>query len=100
MISLPGRILLWSLLTIFVLSNVAAILLGKPDETRTRRALPWLQRSTSLQLAVMALLVWLIQGRRPVVAPFSILIAAGMTVSFAADLIMAGRIRAPERVLG
>lgn len=100
MISLAGRIVLSGLLAAVALSNIAAFLLGQPNETRTRRSIPWLQRSTSLQLAVTAWLFWLMGARGTVLSTYSILIALGMSLSFVADLIMAEIIRAPNRVLG
>lgn len=92
--------LLWILLALFLLSNIAAIAFGKPSPDRTRRAIPWLQRSTSLQLAIMAWLFWALGLRETALSLFSLLIAAGMSVSFVADLIMAEILRAPNRVMG
>ena len=88
-----------ALLAVFAVSNVAALALGTPNPTRTRRALPWLQRSTSLQLALLAW-VFVVAGRGTPLAPWTVGIAAGMSVSFVADLIMAQMIRLPNHVLG
>ena len=92
--------LLFTLLAIFVTSNIAAIAFGKPSADRARRAIPWLQRSTSLQLAIMAWLFWVLAARDTALATFSLLIAVGMSLSFIADLIMAEIIRLPNRVMG
>jgi uncharacterized membrane protein YhhN len=92
--------LLYTLLALFVISNIAAIALGKPSADRARRAIPWLQRSTSLQLAIMAWLFWALAARGTPLAAFSLLIAVGMSLSFVADLIMADIIRLPNRVMG
>ncbi len=92
--------LLWVLLAVFALSNAAAIAFGSTSPDRTRRAIPWLQRSTSLQLAIMAWLFWLLGARSTALNLFSLLIAVGMSVSFVADLIMAEVIRLPNRVMG
>ena len=89
----------YALLAVFVVSNVAALALGTPNPTRTRRALPWLQRSTSLQLALLAW-VFSLAGRDTALAPWTLGIAIGMSVSFVADLIMAQMIRLPNHVLG
>ncbi len=92
--------LLYTLLALFILSNAAAIAFGTPSPDRTRRAIRWLQRSTSLQLAIMAWLFWLLAARETKLSAFALLVAAGMSISFIADLIMAEIIRAPNRVMG
>ena len=92
--------LLFALLAVFVVSNVGAIVFGHPAPDRTRRAIPWLQRSTSLQLAIMAWLFWLLGARPTPLSSYSLLIAVGMSVSFAADLIMAEAARAPKLLAG
>lgn len=92
--------LLVSLLGLFILSNGLAIVLGKPNAAHTQRAIPWLQRSTSLQLAIMAWLFWGLLLRTTSLGGGSLLIAIGMSVSFIADLIMAEIIRVPNRVIG
>ncbi|MBI3243833.1 MAG: lysoplasmalogenase [Chloroflexi bacterium] len=100
MFSPTTSLTLFSLLALFILSNIAAILFGQPSPDRTRRAIPWLQRSTSLQLAIMAWLFWVLAARGTALATFALLIAFGMSISFVADLIMAEIIRLPNRVLG
>src|SRR3990170_1590139 len=92
--------LLFALLAVFVVSNVGAIVFGHPSPDRARRAIPWLQRSTSLQLAIMAWLFWALAARETPLAAFSLLVAIGMSLSFVADLIMAEIIRLPNRVMG
>lgn len=92
--------LLYGLLALFFLSNVAAIAFGKPSADRTHRAIPWLQRSTSLQLAFMAWLFWGSGAQATALATYALLIAVGMSLSFIADLIMAEMIRLPNRVTG
>jgi hypothetical protein len=98
--SQSSLVLLYSLLGLFIISNLAAIVFGKPSPDRTRRAIPWLQRSTSLQLAIMAWLFWGLGARDTPLAGYALLIALGMSLSFIADLIMAEIIRLPNRVLG
>lgn len=92
--------LLFGLTVIFALSNVAAIALGQTSADRTHRAVPWLQRSTSAQLAVIAWLFWIFTARGTVLSPAVFLLSTGMSCSFIADLIMAGMIRLPNRVIG
>ncbi len=92
--------LLPPLTLIFALSNVAAIVFGKTSADRTSRAIPWLQRSTSAQLAVIAWLFWIFSARGTALSPAVVLLATGMSISFIADLIMAGMIRVPNRVIG
>jgi len=98
--SQTSLLLLCALLALFLLSNIAAIVFGKPSPDRTRHAIPWLQRSTSLQLAMMAWLFWGFGARQTTLAMYALLIAIGMSLSFVADLIMAEMIRLPNRVLG
>lgn len=85
---------------LFVCSNAAAILLGKPNPERTGRAVKWLQRSTTAQLALAGWVYWLGMTRGTGLSDFSLLIAAGLTLSFLADLIMAEYIRVGNRVIG
>ncbi|NNJ12442.1 lysoplasmalogenase [Chloroflexales bacterium ZM16-3] len=82
------------------LSNLLAILLGRPNAEGTSRAIPWLQRSTSLMLALAAWAFYLLSAMPTPLAAFSLAIAIGMSVSFVADLIMAEIIRMPNRVIG
>ncbi|MBX0329550.1 lysoplasmalogenase [Oscillochloris sp. ZM17-4] len=83
-----------------ILGNILALLLGRPNATGTSRAIPWLQRSTSLMLALAAWGFALVGAAGTPLAPFSLAIAVGMSVSFIADLIMAEIIRVPNRVIG
>lgn len=92
--------LLIAITAVMVVSNVAAILLGRPSADRTRRALPWLQRSTSLQVALIAWVFWIAAAHGSVFATYSFLVSAGLSVSFVADLIMADILRVPNRVIG
>jgi uncharacterized membrane protein YhhN len=81
-------------------ANILALLLGRPNAEGTSRAIPWLQRSTSLMLAVAAWCFYLAGAAQTPLAAFSLCIAIGMSVSFVADLIMAEIIRLPNRVIG
>ncbi len=82
------------------LANLLALLLGRPNAEGTSRAIPWLQRSTSLMLALAAWGFYLAGAAGSPLAPFSLAVAVGMSVSFVADLIMAEIIRLPNRVIG
>lgn len=82
------------------LANVAALGFGQLNAGGTSRAIPWLQRSTSLMLAVVAWLFYLLAAASDSVAIFALWIAIGMSLSFVADLIMAEIIRLPNRVIG
>jgi hypothetical protein len=88
-----------TLTAVFILSNAAALIGGRPNAERTRRSIPWLQRSTSLQLAVLAWLFFLMGGRGTPLAAWTLGIAIGMSLSFVADLIMAQMIPLPNHVL-
>ncbi len=94
-----GINLLYGLLGLFVLSNAAAIVFGKSSADGDRHSITWLQRSTSLQLAVMAWLFWGLDMRGGALGRFSLLIALGMSISFIADLIMAGASESKGRLL-
>lgn len=85
---------------LFVVSNVVAVWAGTPNAEQTKRAVPWLQRSTSAQLAIIAWVVWGFAALNTPVMPYALWIAIGMTVSFVADLIMAEIIRVGNRVIG
>ncbi|MEI7768990.1 MAG: lysoplasmalogenase [Chloroflexales bacterium] len=82
------------------LTNILALLLGRPNAEGTSRAIPWLQRSSSLMLAMAAWGFYLADAARTPLAAFSLCVAIGMSVSFVADLIMAEIIRLPNRVIG
>lgn len=92
--------LLQALTAIFALSNIAAIVFGKTSADRTSRAIPWLQRSTSAQLAVISWLFWIFSARGTPLSLAVVLLATGMSISFIADLIMAGMIQVPNRLIG
>lgn len=94
------QVLAVTLTILFVVSNAAALIWGRPNIERTRRAIPWLQRSTSLQLAVLAWLFYLLGGRGTPLAAWTLGTAIGMSLSFVADLIMAQMIPLPNYVLG
>lgn len=83
-----------------IIGNALALLLGRPNAARTSRAIPWLQRSTSLLLALAAWGFYLTGAIATALAPFALSVAVGMSLSFVADLIMAEIIRLPNRVLG
>ncbi len=88
------------LLVLAAASNLLAFALGRPNPRGTGRMIPWLQRSTSLMLALAA---WALAGLGAggsAAAPYAYAVAAGMSLSFVADLIMAELIRVPNRVLG
>ena len=85
----------WLLLTSWGLLLIVAFWRGELN----RRSNLWLQRSTALLLAVMAVIFWF-GGRNTLLAGFAGFVALGMSVSFIADLIMAEIIRVPNRVLG
>lgn len=87
------------LLAIFVVTNVLAVALGKPTQDGRARAIPWLQRSTTAQLALMAWLFYLAWASTSEIAQFSRLVAIGITISFVADLIMGRLIPTPNRVI-
>lgn len=97
---LIAKVFLFILVIGFIGSNVAAVWYGEDNEDRTRRAIPMLQRSTSLQLAVIAWFIWIFGARGTSFSSFGMLIAIGMSLSFVADLIMAGMIRLKNRVIG
>ncbi|NTV63389.1 MAG: hypothetical protein HGA65_07605 [Oscillochloris sp.] len=86
--------------TLAALANLLALLLGKPNAAGTSRALGWLQRSSSLLLALAAWSFYLVGTVGTPLAAFSLCIALGMSISFVADLIMAGMIRLPNQILG
>lgn len=87
------------LTTAFVVCNLAAFALGRMNEDRSRKSIPWLQRSTSLQLVVIATVVAVTRSPGSLLGTFAWLIAGGMAVSFGADLVMASRIPSPARVV-
>ncbi len=92
-------ILIGLLTAAFVVCNLAAFALGQMNEDRSRKSLPWLQRSTSLQLVVIAAVVALTRSPGSLLGTFSWLIAGGMAVAFGADLVMASHIPSPARVV-
>ena len=55
--------LLAILVMVFVISNIVAFAFGKLNDDRTRRSIPWLQRSTSLQLVLIAAFIALSRTR-------------------------------------
>ncbi|MEO6062606.1 MAG: lysoplasmalogenase family protein [Thermoflexales bacterium] len=87
------------LVALFVLSNVAAFAFGKLNEDRTRRSIPWLQRSTSLQLVVIAALIALSRSRESGLQEYAFYVALGMGASFGADLIMAAAGKSTGRLI-
>ena len=91
--------LLAILVAVFVLSNIAAFAFGKLNEDRTRRSLPGLQRSTSLQLVIIATLIALGRTRENGQQGFAFYVALGMGVSFGADLIMAAAGKSTRRLI-
>lgn len=80
--------------------NLVAFALGRPNARGTGRMIPWLQRSTSLLLALAAWAMALLGAGGRAAAPFAYAVAVGMSLSYVADLIMAEMIRVPNRVLG
>lgn len=80
--------------------NLIAFALGRPNAQATGRMIPWLQRSTSLLLAIAAWSLALLGAGGHAAAPYAYAVAVGMSLSYVADLIMAGMIRLPNRVLG
>ena len=87
------------LVAVFVLSNVAAFAFGKLNEDRTRRSIPGLQRSTSLQLVIIAALIAVSRPRENGLQEYALYIALGMGVSFGADLIMAAAGKSTRRLI-
>jgi hypothetical protein len=83
-----------------ILANLLALLLGQPNVAGTSRAIGWVQRSSSLLLALAAWGFYLTGASGTPFAAFSLCIALGMSVSFVADLIMAGTIRLRDQILG
>lgn len=88
------------LITLAAASNLAALIFGSPNAKGTGRMIPWLQRSTSLMLALAAWAFALLGAGGAAVAPYAYGVAVGMSLSFVADLIMAEMIPVPDRVLG
>ena len=87
------------LVALFVLSNLAAFAFGKLNGDRTRRSIPGLQRSTSLQLVIIAALIALSRTRESGLQAYSLYVALGMGVSFGADLIMAAAGKSTRRLI-
>jgi uncharacterized membrane protein YhhN len=81
-------------------ANLLAFTLGRPNPQGTGRMIPWLQRSTSLLLALAAWALALLGAGGHAATPYAYGVAIGMSLSYLADLIMAGMIRVPNRVLG
>ncbi|MBP7601400.1 MAG: hypothetical protein KA750_08645, partial [Thermoflexales bacterium] len=84
---------------VFVVSNVAAFAFGRLNEDRTRRSIPWLQRSTSLQLVIIAAFIALSRTRESGLQEYAFYVALGMGVSFGADLIMAAAGKSTRRLI-
>jgi len=91
--------LLAILVMVFVISNIAAFAFGKLNDDRTRRSIPWLQRSTSLQLVLIAALIALSRTRESGLHTYAFYVALGMGVSFGADLIMAAAGKSTRRLI-
>lgn len=87
------------LIAVFVLSNISAFAFGKLSEDRTRRSIPGLQRSTSLQLVIIATLIALSRTRESGLQEYAFYVALGMGVSFGADLIMAAAGKSTRRLI-
>lgn len=87
------------LFIVFIASNLAAFAFGTLSADRARRSIPWLQRSTSAQLALISVIIAASRPAGSSLAGFATFVAAGMCVSFAADLIMASQIPSPGRVI-
>lgn len=88
------------LIGLAAIGNLTALVFGRPNVAGTGRMIPWLQRSTSLVLALAAWALVLLGAGGSAVAPYAYGVAIGMSLSFLADLIMAEMIRVPNRVLG
>ncbi len=88
------------LIGLATVANLLALVFGHPNAAGTGRMIPWLQRSTSLLLALAAWSLALLGAGGAAAAPYAYGIAVGMSLSFVADLIMAEVIRVPDRVLG
>lgn len=91
--------LLAVLLTAFFAGNLLAFALGKPNADGSARSIPWLQRSTSLMLAALAIAIAATRAPGAPLGRYAALIAVGMSVSFVADLIMASKLPNSKRVL-
>lgn len=88
------------LVALAAVANLVAYALGRPNPQGTGRMIPWLQRSTSLMLALAAWALALLGAAGAAAAAYAYWVAVGMSLSFVADLIMAEVIRLPSRVLG
>lgn len=88
------------LIGLAAVANLLALVFGHPNVEGTGRMIPWLQRSTSLLLALAAWILALLGASGAAAAPYAYVVAVGMSLSFVADLIMAEVIRVPDRVLG
>ncbi len=96
---MPRSLLIPGAALLALLIYGAALLAGRPHAQHTGRALPWLQRASMLPLVGAAWLGW--AGLRGAdAASVALLVAAGLTISFVADLIMAELIPVPNRVIG
>lgn len=87
------------LVVVFIATNVAAFAFGTPTADRVRRSIPWLQRSTSAQLVLISVIIAIARPADSALDGFAGFVAAGMSVSFVADLVMASRIPSPGRVI-
>lgn len=77
-------------------ANIAALAFGRLNAAGTSRAIPWMQRGSSLLLAASAWLLYLAGDR----SLWPLAVAVGMSLSYLADLIMAEVIKLPSNVLG
>jgi hypothetical protein len=99
MAATPLRLIELGLLGAWAALLVTAFLFGRFNPERTRYARRPVLMGTSALLAILAWAIWLGAGDGTPASNSSLWIALGMTASFVGDLIMAGYIRLPRRVI-
>lgn len=89
---------MWLLLILWALLLFGGALLGRWNADETHRIPTWARIVSSFVLVVLAWNIHILHGEQ--IAPYSLLIAIGMTLGFIGDLFMARLIPVQQHVLG
>ncbi len=95
----PYGALLGLLFALDVLLLAGGLILGRPDAAQTGRLPRPLRMALSIILVVVALLQWRLAAATPAAA-YAGWVLLGMALGFFGDLVMAGLIPTPNRLLG
>jgi hypothetical protein len=92
------HISIWALLTLWAALLFGGALFGRWDADETHRIPTWARMASSFVLVALAWDIHVLYGGP--IAPYSLLIALGMTLGFLGDLFMARLIPVQQHVLG